>query len=88
MYRVISIGLGGILIALGITWFFTSLLDDAAIRLAGATEGAVSPMSKLSLGDNLSLMFAGLSITGAGLVAVSVVDSLETGHRQEDAVKK
>ena len=74
--------------ALGITWFFTSLLDDAAIRFAGATEGAVSPMSKMALGDNLSLMFAGLSITGAGLVAVSVVDSLETEGRRDDALKK
>ena len=88
MYRVISIGLGGILIALGIAWFFTSLLDDSAIRLAGAAEGAVSPMSKMSLGDYLSLTFAGLSITGAALVAVSVVDSLEAEGRQEDVVKE
>lgn len=88
MHREISIGLGGILMALGSIWFFTSLLDAAAITFAGATEAAVSPMSKMSLGDNLSLVFAGLSVTGAGLVAVSVVGSLETGNRHEDAVKK
>lgn len=88
MHRVISIGLGGILMALGSIWFFTSLLDAAAIAFGGATEAAVSPMSKMSLGDNLSLVFAGLSVIGAGLVAVSVVDSLETENRHEDAVKK
>lgn len=88
MYRVIAIGLGSVLIALGIGWFFTSLLDEAAIRMAGATEGEISPMSKMSFGDTLSLVFAGLSVAGAGLVAMSVVDSLEAEGRTEDAMKK
>lgn len=87
MYRLIAIGLGGVLMAMGIAWFFTSLLDGAAIRFAGATDGAVSPMSKFSLADSLSLLFAGLSVTGAGLVAVSVVDSLAADSRPE-AMKK
>ncbi len=88
MYRVIAIGLGSMFIALGIAWFFTSLLDIPATMLAGATEETISPMSKMSLGDNISLLFAGIAVTGAGLVAVSVLDALAADGRVEDAVKK
>ncbi len=88
MYRSIAIGLGSVLIALGIAWFFTSLLDGIALKLAGVTEREISPIAKMYLGDSLSLLFAGLSITGAGLVMISVVDSLDTEGRPEEAAKK
>lgn len=88
MYRNIVVGMGSVLIALGIAWFFTSFLDGAALKLAGATEREISPLSKMYLGDSLSLLFAGLAITGAGLVILSVMDSLDTDGRREEVAKE
>lgn len=89
MFRIIAIGLGGILVALGVTWFFTSLLDGLLLSLAGPmARNGVTPMSKMSLGDNISLLLAGLSITGAGLMALGLFSNLSDGSRVEASSPK
>ena len=74
MFRFIAVGLGGILVALGIAWFFTSLLDGLPLSLDG--KSAVTPISKMTLGDSMSWLFAGLSITGVGLIALALLTGL------------
>lgn len=72
MFRIFAIGLGSLLVTLGITWFFTSLLDGVLSVMGGSMIANVTPMSKMTLADNLSWLFAGLSITGAGLLALAI----------------
>lgn len=69
MVRTASLGLGSVLIAFGVLWFYSSLLDDVLVRIAGPLVGTtVTDMSKMSLSDELSLMFSGIAVTGIGLV--------------------
>ena len=72
MYRVIALGLGGLLVALGVVWFFSSLLDGLALAALGRTD--LSPLSKMYLGDDISMLVAGLSLTGIALAAFGLVD--------------
>lgn len=82
-------GIGGILVALGVAWFFTSLLDGLLLSAAGAmVTTAVTPMSKMSLGDNISLLLAGLTLTGAGLMALGLFMSLPESSKVESRSMK
>lgn len=89
MFRIFAIGLGGILVALGVIWFFTSLLDVLLLSLAGPlAKNGVTSMSKMSLGDNISLLFAGLTITGAGLMALGLFTSLSGREKADKGASK
>jgi hypothetical protein len=77
MSRVLAIGGGGILVALGVAWFFTSLVDGLLLSLAGPMVTApVTPISKMLLSDSISLLLAGLTLIGAGLMALGLFTSL------------
>ena len=85
MLRISTWAVGCFLLALGITWFFSSLLDATVLALAGAASvGQINPISKMSLADNLSLLFAGLSTTGGLLVLLGVVGMTADGKRKKN----
>lgn len=69
MIRMASLSLGSSFIALGVLWFYSSLLDDVLLHVAGPIgRSGVSDMSKMSLSDDISLMISGIAMTGVGLV--------------------
>ena len=69
MLRMASAGFGGLLVGLGFAWFYSSTLDDIALLVAG---NPVSPLTKMMLGDTLSFMFGGLSVTGLILLWIGL----------------
>ena len=86
MFRIISVSLGSLLIALGVVWFFTPVLDGIAISISG--QRPFTALSKMYLGDAISMLFAGLSITGAGLVALGIFSGTKASGKDGSAALK
>lgn len=88
MFRIASLAIGSLLIAVGVAWFFTSILDGLALSMAGSlVSGPVTPMSKMALSDNLSLLLGGLSVLGAGLVVMAILGFMTGAGKDASAAK-
>lgn len=76
MLRIASLAMGAVLTTLGLMWFFSSAIDTVAITIAGSTfAGTVTPLTKMALRDNLSLLFCGLSLSGLFLLFLGLMAS-------------
>jgi hypothetical protein len=76
MFGSVSLAFGSFLVALGAVWFFTPILDGVAQSIAGPhVMSSVNPLSKTYLSDNVSVLFACLSVIGLGLIALSEMNA-------------
>lgn len=75
MQRIVALAMGGIMLLLGIVWFFSSAIDGLVVAIAARrlATGEISPLSKMMFSDTMSQLFGGIGLMGLFLLALALV---------------